>query len=52
MHLFSVCALYSKTLLAVICDCGLRAFEACTLKWNDIYFDRCQVHIKILQMAA
>ena len=46
MHLFSVCDLYSKTLLAVIYDCGLRAFEACNLKWNDIYFDRCQVHIK------
>ena len=46
MHLFGVCDLYSKTLLAVIYDCGLRAFEACNLKWNDIYFDRCQVHIK------
>ena len=46
MHLLNVCDLYSKTLLAVIYDCGLRAFEACNLKWNDIYFDRLQVHIK------
>jgi len=46
MHLLSVCELYSKTLLAVIYDCGLRAFEACNLKWNDINFDRMQVHIK------
>ena len=46
MHLLGVCDLYSKTLLAVIYDCGLRAFEACNLKWTDIYFDRCQVHIK------
>ena len=46
MHLLGVCDLYSKTLLAVIYDCGLRAFEACNLKWNDIYFDRLQVHIK------
>lgn len=38
--------LYSKTLFAVIYDLGLRAFEACNLKWNDINFDRHQVHIK------
>ena len=38
--------LYSKALFAVIYDCGLRAFEACNLKWNDISFDRHQVHIK------
>ena len=36
----------SKTLLSVIYDCGLRAFEACNLKWNDINFDRQQVHVK------
>jgi len=46
MHLLNVCDLYSKTLLAVIYDCGLRAFEACSLQWNDINFDRQQVHIK------
>ena len=46
MRMLSVCDLYSKTLLAVIYDCGLRAFEACSLKWNDISFDRQQVHIK------
>lgn len=46
MRLLRVSDLYSKTLFAVIYDCGLRAFEACNLKWNDIYFDRYQVHIK------
>lgn len=40
------CDLYSKALFSVIYDCGLRSFEACNLKWNDISFDRCQVHIK------
>jgi len=38
--------LYSKALFSVIYDCGLRAFEACQLQWNDISFDRHQVHIK------
>lgn len=46
MRMLTSCDLYSKTLLAVIYDCGLRAFEACNLKWNDINFDRLQVHIK------
>lgn len=46
MILLHVCDLYSKTLLSVIYDCGLRSFEAANLKWNDIYFDRQQVHIK------
>ena len=46
MRMLGVCDLYSKTLLAVIYDCGLRAFEACNLRWNDISFDRRQVHIK------
>lgn len=40
------CDLYSKALFAVIYDCGLRAFEACGLRWQDISFDRRQVHIK------
>ena len=46
MHLLGVCDLYSKALLAVIYDCGLRAFETCTLKWNDINADRQQVLVK------
>lgn len=46
MRLLRVCDLYSKTLLGVIYDCGLRAFEACNLKWTDINSDRRQVHIK------
>ena len=46
MRMLRLCTLYPKTLLSVIYDCGLRAFEACNLKWNDIYFDRQQVHIK------
>ena len=46
MRLLGACSLYSKTLLSVIYDCGLRAFEACNLKWNDINFDRQQVHVK------
>lgn len=46
MCVLGKCDLYSKTLLAVIYDCGLRAFEACNLKWNDINFDRLQVHVK------
>ncbi len=32
MRLLRVCDLYSKTLLGVIYDCDLRAFEACNLK--------------------
>lgn len=44
--LLHACELYSKTLFSVIYDCGLRAFEACNLKWNDISFDRRQVHVK------
>ena len=44
--LLHVCELYSKALFSVIYDCGLRTFEACNLKWNDISFDRQQVHIK------
>jgi len=45
-HLLRTCELYSKALFSIIYDCGLRAFEACNIKWNDISFDRCQVHIK------
>ena len=46
MHLLGVCDVYSKALLAVIYDCGLRAFEACNLKWNDINADSRQVLVK------
>jgi len=46
MTLLRACELYPKTLLGVIYDCGLRAFEACNLQWNDINFDRQQVYIK------
>jgi len=46
MHLLGVCDLYSKALLAVIYDCGLRAFEACNLKWNDVNADRQQVLVR------
>lgn len=45
-HLLHTCELYSKALFAVIYDCGLRAFEACNLKWNDIDFDRCQLYVR------
>jgi site-specific recombinase XerD len=38
--------LYSKALLTTIYDCGLRASEACNLKWGDIDFNRQTVHIK------
>ena len=45
-HLLKTCELYSKALFAVMYDCGMRAFEVCGLNWNDINFDRQQIHIK------
>jgi integrase len=45
-HLLHSCELYSKALFSIIYDCGLRAFEACNLKWTDIDFHRRMVHIK------
>ncbi len=45
-QLLRSCDLYSKALFSVIYDCGLRAFEACQLRWNDISFDRQQVFIR------
>ena len=45
-QLLRSCELYSKALFSVICDCGLRASEACRLEWYDINFDRQQVHIR------
>ena len=46
VHLLNSCELYSKTLLGVIYDCGLRASEACNLEWTDIDVHRCMVHIR------
>ena len=46
MSLFHSSDLYYKALFSTIYDLGLRAFEACNLKWYDINFDRLQVHIK------
>ena len=45
-RLLRSCDLYTKALFSVIYDCGLRAFEACSLCWTDIMFDRQQVHIR------
>ena len=45
-QLLRSCDLYTKALFSVIYDCGLRAFEACNLCWNDISFDRQQVFIR------
>ena len=45
-QLLRSCDLYTKALFSVIYDCGLRAFEACQLRWNDISFDRQQVFIR------
>jgi integrase len=44
--LLHCCELYSKALFSTIYDCGLRAFEACNLKWTDIDIHRKMVHIK------
>lgn len=45
-HLLRICPLYQKALFSTIYDCGLRSFEACGLKWNDIDFNRQTVHVK------
>ena len=42
-RLISLCDLYDKALLSTIYDCALRVSEACSLKWDDISFDRQQV---------
>lgn len=39
------CDLYDKTLLATIYDCALRVSEACSLRWDDISFDRQQLFV-------
>ena len=44
-RLISLCDLYDKTLLSTIYDCALRVSEACSLKWDDISFDRQQVFV-------
>ena len=45
-QLLRSCELYPKALFSVIYDCGLRASEACNLRWSDILFDRRQVFIR------
>ena len=39
------CDLYDKALLATIYDCSLRVSKACSLRWDDINFDRQQLFI-------
>ncbi len=45
-QLLRSCDLYTKALFSVIYDCGLRAFEACRLQWNDINFYRHQLLVR------
>jgi integrase/recombinase XerD len=40
IRLITPCDLYSKTLLSLTYDCGLRAFEIPHIKWCHINFDR------------
>ena len=44
-RLISLCGLYDKALLSTIYDCALRVSEACSLKWDDISFDRQQLFV-------
>ena len=44
-RLIGLCELYDKALLSTIYDCALRVSEACSLKWDDISFDRQQVFV-------
>ena len=44
-RLIRLCNLYDKTLLATIYDCALRVSEICSLKWDDISFDRQQLFV-------
>ena len=44
-RLIRPCDLYDKTLLSTIYDCALRVSEACSLKWDDICFDRKQLFV-------
>ena len=44
-RLIHLCDLYDKALLATIYDCSLRVREACSLRWDDISFDRQQLFI-------
>ena len=44
-RLIHLCDLYDKALLATIYDCSLRVSEACSLRWDDISFDRQQLFI-------
>ena len=40
-----MCDLYDKALLSTIYDCALRVSEACSLKWDDISFERQQLFV-------
>ena len=44
-RLIHQCDLYDKALLSTIYDCALRVSEACSLKWDDISFDRQQLFV-------
>ena len=44
-RLIHKCGLYDKALLATIYDCALRVSEACSLKWDDISFERQQLFV-------
>ena len=35
-----------RVLLALLYGCGLRCAEVCSIKLQDLYFDRCQLHLK------
>ena len=44
-RLIHMCDLYDKALLSTIYDCALRVSEACSLKWDDISFERQQLFV-------
>ena len=44
-RLIHQCDLYDKALLSTIYDCALRVSEACSLKWDDISFERQQLFV-------
>ena len=44
-RLLHLCGLYDKTLLATIYDCALRVSEVCSLRWEDISFERQQLFV-------
>ena len=44
-RLLHLCGLYDKALLATIYDCALRVSEVCSLRWEDISFERQQLFV-------